>query len=78
MPGKMKIMYLNLYKLSFSHYLFRWVLTVNSESIYVMNILLRLWKNIPFFLSLLSFRVLDIYASMESINAVKAAAFYGV
>ena len=39
-----------------------------------MNIFLILWKNIPVFLSLLSFSVLFMYLSMERLYAAKFAA----
>ena len=61
MPGKIKIMYLNLYKLTSFTVVFQWVLTVNSKSNCTTNIFLRLSKDIPVFLSLLSFSVLVIY-----------------
>ena len=42
-----------------------------------MSIFLILWKNIPVFLSLLSFSVLVMYVSMERLYAAKfAAAFF--
>ena len=40
----------------------------------IMSIFLMLWKNIPFFLSLLSFSVLVMYESMERLYAAKFAA----
>ena len=58
--------------------LFSMGLTANSKSTYIKNIFLRLLKNIPVFLSLLSFSVLVMYVSMERLHAAKfAAALYG-
>ena len=49
----------------------------DSKFTYIMNIFLVLWKNIPVFLSLLSFSVLFMYVSMERLYAAKfAAAFF--
>ena len=44
-----------------------------------MNIFLRLWKNMPAFLSLLYFSVLVMYVSIKRLYAAElAAAFYEV
>ena len=56
--------------------IFEWPFTVNSKSTYIMNIFLRLSKNIAACLSLPSFLVLVMYVSM--VHAAEfAAAFYG-
>ena len=76
-PGKMKKIYLNLYKLTLSQLFFDGFLRVNSKSTYIMNIFLRLWKTIPIFLSLISFSILVMNISMEKLSVAKfSAAFY--
>ena len=68
MLGKMKIMYLNYINKSFT-VVFQLVLTVNSKSTYIMNIFLKLWKNILVSLRLLSVSVLFMYVSMERLKS---------
>ena len=70
MTVEMKTIHLNFDKLIFT-VVFRWFLTVNEKSTYIMSIFLILWKNIPVFLSLLSFSALVMYVSMERLYAAK-------
>ena len=76
MTVEMKTIHLNFDKLIFT-VVFRWFLTVNEKSTYIMSIFLILWKNIPVFLSLLSFSVIVMYVSIERLYAAKfPAAFF--
>ena len=75
MAVEMKTIHLNFDKLIFT-VVFRWFLTVNEKSTYIMSIFLILWKNIPVFLSLLSFSVIIMYVSIEKLYAAKFAAVF--
>ena len=66
MPGKVKIMYLNLYKLT----LWKLILSKLKINLYHdYNVFEWLGKNIFVFLSLLSFLLLVMYVSMERLYA---------
>ena len=75
MTVEMKTIHLNFDKLIFT-VVFRWFLTVNEKSTYIMSIFLILWKNIPVFLFLHSFSVLVIHVSIERLYVAKSSAAF--